>query len=241
VRVGGLSSAALAGSSAEARLHAGPPEKGGPDASSAEPPMPAQIDSVSGIIWEDYGRRSNEAKEPIRRSVAPLAVPPWQRDPEPPVWLSSNNLAGNAVNNPVYAGVRKAPVAGHNSGAISLLQGGSGRLFTPEGHLYTAEAKATSLNSLKPQPDGSGHLNDVIFADYGQTPDVEVARVNFSRPGKRTTSHSSRMRGTSFDFIGNNYQPEVRVRHSVWRHGHRLWALCTPRCPWLVPTCVLAV
>ena len=85
------------------------------------------------------------------------------------MWLSTNAIAGNAV--PAGGGFqahRRAKVAGHSSGKISLLQGGSGRLFTPEGHLYATEEREAPVEAMRPKADGSGRLNDIIFADYAQ-------------------------------------------------------------------------
>ena len=89
---------------------------------------------------------------------------------------------------------------------------GNASAFNPEGNLLESKNGAAVTSANQAQPDGSGMLGDVIFADYGQPADQEVARVNFARPGKKTTDHSMRMRAASFDLISNSSGP-ARPQH----------------------------
>lgn len=178
------SASSLAGMTSSALCSRGPEQKiYGERAESTASATPAQKDSVGSIIWVDYGRRKGEGR----------VVPPKR----------NTGKFGHA----------HAEVAGHSSSRISLLTSDAG-IYSPEGRLIVKDANnlASGTEANKAREDGSGHLNDVIFADYSKKADKEVAKVNFGRPGKKSTALSNRMNSASYDLIANTSAPQ-RPRH----------------------------
>eukprot|EP01043_Picozoa_sp_COSAG02_P064848 COSAG02_NODE_9606_length_2163_cov_1.530039_1_plen_291_part_00 len=173
---------------------------------------------VGDIIHSDYGARL----DPLPQRPAAGQRRSRSVEPDHPQWMSTH-AAGYRQQD--TNAMQRHPVAGHSSASLSLLggaeAGAAARLYTPQGGQRPKEEGSPPIAALKPRPDGSGCLDDVLFADYSQKADQEVASVNFARPGKRWTANSERMKNSSYNLIAGAPQPPVRFgRRSVGPYSY---------------------
>ncbi len=173
---------------------------------------------VGDIIHSNYGAKL----DPLPQRPAAGHRRSRSVEPDQPQWMSTNAAGYRQQDTNVIQG---RPVAGHSSASLSLLggaeAGAAARLYTPQGGQRPKEEGSPPIAALKPRPDGSGCLDDVLFADYSQKADKEVASVNFARPGKRWTANSDRMKNSSYNLIAGAPQPPVRFgRRSVGPYSY---------------------
>lgn len=180
---------------------------------------------VGDIIHSDYGAKI----DPLPQRSAAGQRRSRSVEPDQPHWMSTH-AAGYRPQD--RAAIQQRPVAGHSSASLSLLggaeAGAAARLYTPQGGQRPKEESSPPIAALKPRPDGSGCLDGVLFANYGEKPDQEVARVNFARPGKRWTANSERMKNSTYNLIAGAPMPPVRFgRRSVGPYTGLLSAMAT--------------